>query len=345
MSFELDVLAEASDGDHFDQAAELFEEWQATVNKQPEPPKAVHPPELEDFLAEDYPERRQLLGPILNESVIIAAGPPGSGKTNVAIAISHAVCAGRNFLGWHAPHKHSVLYIDGEMSGRQLQERLNLYDFPDDREPLHIVNAISWAARNGLDHPNLALTEWQDKICEWAVGHGLVILDNVISLVNVPGLSFSSDEFWRTVILLNLRLRAIGCTVIWWDHTNAEGRPFGTRTKEWGADLVFTLKENGKTVFYEDCPGVAFTLSFRKVRGAKGKEHQDIDCEMYPNENGKAVWKWKPRKAAEMEEAADFQASGMKQRQIARKMGISLGKVSKLLKAARKAKEYEARRG
>ena len=324
---------------------ELFEEWQNAASEQLEPTKAIQPPELDDFLAEDFPDSKRLLGPIHNESVIIGAGPPGSGKTNVAIGIAHAVCAGRNFLGWHAPDKHSVFYVDGEMSGRQLQDRLNLYDFPDDHEPLHIVNAISWVARQGLEHPNLAHPDWQERICEWANGRRLVILDNVVSLVNAPGLSFSSDEFWRTVIPLNLRLRAMGCTVIWLDHTNAEGRPFGTRTKEWGADLVFTLKENDRTSYYDDCPGVAFTVSFRKVRGIKGKEHQNIDCEMCPDENGKAVWTWKTTKATEMHEAAALQASGMTQRQISRQTGMALGKVNKLLKAANKAHEYAGSRG
>ena len=131
-------------------AADPYEDWQETVGRQPAPTKVAQPPELEDYLAEDFPESRQLLGPIHNESVIIGAGPPGCGKTNFAIAVSHAICAGRDLLGWHSPDKHSVLYVDGEMSGRQLQDRLNLYDFPDDREPLHIVNAITWAAGQGL---------------------------------------------------------------------------------------------------------------------------------------------------------------------------------------------------
>lgn len=305
----------------------------------------IKPPELEDFLAEEFPKSRQLLGPIHNESVIIGAGGPGSGKTNLALAISHALCAGHNFLGWHAPDKRSVLFIDGEMSGRQLQDRLHLYSFPDDREPLHIVNAISWAPSQGLEHPNLADPHWQTAVCEWASGRDLVMLDNVVSLVNVPGLSFSSDEFWRAVMPLNLRLRAMGCTVIWWDHVNAEGRPFGTRTKEWGADLVFTLKENERSVFYDDCPGVAFTLSFRKVRGAKGREHQDIDCEMRPDESGKAVWTWRATKVAEIDQAVELRATGMPQRGIAQVMGVSLGKVNKLLKTAKEAQKYAERRG
>jgi len=305
----------------------------------------VTPPELEDFLAEDFPEQQQLLGPILNESVIIGAGGPGCGKTNLALAISHAICAGRDFLGWHAPDKHSVLFVDGEMSGRQLQDRLSLYSFPDDREPLHIVNAISWAARKGLEQPNLADLAWHSAVCSWARGRDLVMLDNVVSLVNVPGLSLSSDEFWRAVLPLNLQLRALGCTVIWWDHVNAEGRPFGTRIKEWGADLVFTLQANERSAAYENCPGVAFTLAFRKVRGARGREHQNIDCEMYTDDSGKAVWTWQTRKIAELDQAIELNASGMTQREIGRAMNISAAKVNKLLKVGNKARAYAGKRG
>lgn len=297
-----------------------------------DPLQFIEPPELRDFLAEEYPEQKQVIGPVNSGFVTLCAGGPGVGKTNLSTAISYSLVSRCNLATWAVPENCPVLYVDGEMSGRQLQDRLALYDFPEDREPLRIVNAISWGAQRGMPHPNFAEKQWQDTLCKWAPDGSVVILDNVMSLVNVPGVSFSSDEFWRSVNPLNLALRAKGCAVIWFDHTNADGRPFGTRTKEWHADLVFTLEMNEKTPLYEDRPGCAFTLSFKKVRGAKGPEHRDIDLEMTVNERGKAVWRSELRKVAEQEWAAELQASGLRQRQIAAEMGISVGKVNKLLK-------------
>ena len=290
------------------------------------------PPELDQFLLEVYPKPRHIIGPIHSEHIVIAAGGPGTGKTNLAVKLAHAITSGRSFLGWHTPQQSSVLYVDGEMSGRQLQDRFKLYEWPNDRSPLKVVNAISWGASKGMSQPNLSEPEWQDHLCQWANDGDVVLLDNVMSLVNVPGISFASDEFWRTVTPLNLRLRAKGCTVIWFDHTNADGMPFGTRTKQWLADLVFTLNTNEKTANFEETPGVAFTLMFKKVRGAKGPEHRDLDIEMTIDDQGKAIWCQTTRRQAEQDIAAELRAQGMTQRQVAAEMDISLGKVNKLLK-------------
>ena len=51
----------------------------------------------------------------------------GVGKTQVAIGIAHAVATGGAFLHWNAPLPRHVLYVDGEMPGADLQERLRMF--------------------------------------------------------------------------------------------------------------------------------------------------------------------------------------------------------------------------
>ncbi len=51
-------------------------------------------------------------------------GPRGLGKTHVSLNVAYAVATGGEFLGWKAPQPRRVLFIDGEMPGALLQERL-----------------------------------------------------------------------------------------------------------------------------------------------------------------------------------------------------------------------------
>lgn len=292
----------------------------------------AQPPELEDFLALDFPPDKPILGPFSSNQVNMIAGATGIGKTHLAIAIAGAATSGRNLMSWESHGHVPTLLIDGEMAGRQMQTRFAAHRIRDDREPLHIVNAINWCADADLSHPNLADAGWHDIIAQWAPKPGLVILDNVMSLVNVPGVSLNSDEFWRAVMPLNLRLRAMGCCVIWCDHLNSQNLVFGTKTKEWNLDLVFTLTENEITPEYEDKPGTAFTMTFTKVRSERGPEHQTVDVEMQTDDSGAIIWTQKSRKKAEQEKAAELQARGLTQRQIAAELGCSVGKVNKLLR-------------
>jgi hypothetical protein len=303
-------------------------------------PKLPELPELEAFLAKDYPETRQIIGPIQSQQVIMCAAATGIGKTQLAVALAYSVTTGRPLFDWKIPEPVSVLFVDGEMSGRQLQDRLRLYSWPEERQPLHLFNSISWAADQGLEQPNLAKVECQDMICRLAQGKSLVLLDNVMSLVSVPGTSFSSDEFWRTVFPLNLRLRAMGCTVIWFDHTNREGTPFGTSTKQWQADLVFTLERNKKSADFEDRPGAAFKLAFIKVRGAKERHHRTMNVQMTLDAEGRVIWTHSADVDRRLAKVAELLALGRSRREIMRELDISLGTAQALCKKVEMGVEF-----
>ena len=48
----------------------------------------------------------------------------GVGKTHFALGVAYAVAAGAKFLSWQAEKPRKVLYIDGEMPGPAMKERL-----------------------------------------------------------------------------------------------------------------------------------------------------------------------------------------------------------------------------
>ncbi len=80
---------------------------------------------LHEFTALKFPPRDYVLSPILplkGTAMLYAAR--GVGKTHVGLGAAYAVAAGASFLRWRAPKPRKVFYIDGEMPGQALQERL-----------------------------------------------------------------------------------------------------------------------------------------------------------------------------------------------------------------------------
>ena len=123
----------------------------------------------------------------------------------------------------------------------------------------------------------------------------------------------------------------MGKLVLFWDHTNAEGKPFGTRTKGWICDYVFTLAKDKNALTDE----IVFTLAFTKTRGLGGRDYWPFNAKLLTDPSGKAVWAVKLEDEANMHEAWDLQKGGATQREIASELEISVGKVNKLLKKAR----------
>ena len=63
-----------------------------------------------DLARAAFPAPEAILGPILSRgSQCLVYGPPGVGKSMVALGIAHAAATGDSFLGWHAPRPHRVL--------------------------------------------------------------------------------------------------------------------------------------------------------------------------------------------------------------------------------------------
>ncbi len=80
---------------------------------------------IEAFLRMELPPREMLLGLWLpGQGLVMVFAPRGVGKTYVALGIAYAVSSGGQFLKWEAPKARRVLYIDGEMPGVVMQERL-----------------------------------------------------------------------------------------------------------------------------------------------------------------------------------------------------------------------------
>jgi hypothetical protein len=239
-------------------AAEGFEGTEAGVAGLD--PKAV-PMTLKEWLARHLPEPEYILGRVITTtSRALVVAPTGVGKSMLLIALGMAIAAERGFLHRAAVKPAKVLYIDGEMSNRLLKRRL--------REELHRLGVEppdTFFALSHEDIPNFApLNTPQGRaaieVLLKQIGKvDLIIFDNIMSLVAGDQ---KDEEGWRLVMDWVKKLTARSIGQIWVHHTgHDESKSYGTKTREWGMDLVvhLTKVERADT-------DVSFDLEFKKAR-------------------------------------------------------------------------------
>ncbi len=169
--------------------------------------------QIDDLLQMDIPEMEPLLEPWLTkQSLSMIYAWRGLGKSWLALAIGYAVACGGEFLGWKAPAKHKVLYIDGELPARVLQNRLALIVNSFDGQPLPEGFRILTPdlQKDGI-MPNLSDSDGQDAIDEYAEGVDLIIVDNLSTLARSG--KENEGEAWLPIQGWALRHRARGRAV------------------------------------------------------------------------------------------------------------------------------------
>jgi AAA domain len=83
------------------------------------------PLSIADFLAKELPERKNIIDPWLPEKGLgMIYSPRGVGKTLFGLGSGYAISAAETFLGFEVEAPQKVLYVDGEMPARVMQERL-----------------------------------------------------------------------------------------------------------------------------------------------------------------------------------------------------------------------------
>ena len=141
-----------------------------------------HP--VEEFMQLTFPKREMLMSPWLPKpGIAMLFARAGHAKTFVALGVGFAVANGRKFLDWECARPGRVLYIDGEMPGSYLQQRLAVYGTVP-QGMLHIVCRDDFLMQREM-MPDLGTPAGRraiDNIIKW-VEPDLVILDSLSTLV------------------------------------------------------------------------------------------------------------------------------------------------------------------
>ena len=299
------------------------------------------PPSAADFLALEFPPIVGLLGPFATQQLALVYAPPGLGKTMFAMSLAYAMAEGREFLGWPSGPPVRVLYVDGEMAADMMQARLA--QAPSER--LYVANLLGWGI--DMEALNLADEGGQKVVTYWAdkLAADVIVIDNLMSLAWVDGVSMNSDEAWQPVRRWCIEQRKAGRSVLIVDHSNALGQIFGTKTKLWHVDLAIRLSpveepENDDLgTFDETVPSTKnqrLRLSHDKVRSrytwdssSSGTEYQEIIVTL--GDVG-TDWHAVPAGVELKRIARDMKENGMSIREIAEELGISKSKVGRYVK-------------
>ena len=282
---------------------------------------------LHDLQTMAIPEREMLLAPIIPaKGLTMAFAQRGIGKTFLGLNIAYAVASGGKFLRWHAPQAKHVLYVDGEMPARALQERVNMLTQNCDKylpssEHFRFLALDMLPLGVGL---NLAMPTDQAAL-EAQIGNAeLIVFDNLSTLV--CGGRENDAESWDSMQAWLLRLRRMGKTVLLIHHAGRGENARGTSKREDVLDTVINLK---RPTNYQPSEGARFEVHLVKARGVFGEGAQPFEAKLETND-GVASWKTSEIVDSQMLLVMELTAANMSVREIASELGISKSKVQRL---------------
>jgi hypothetical protein len=273
--------------------------------------------EIGDLLAREFPAKEPFLAPWLRrQDLAMVYAKRGVGKTHFCLALAYAVASGGSFLAWKAPIPRRVLYIDGEMPGATMKERLAALAQSQEAEPPEGFFRIVTPDAQELPLPDLATREGQEELAPIIGDAELIVLDNLSSLMRA-GVE-NEGEAWVPMATWALARRREGRAVLFVHHGGKNGQQRGSSRREDLLDVSMQLKHPGD---YTPDQGARFEVTFEKARGLFGEAVQPIEAALDQGQEGR-VWTWKPAEGATIERVAKLEALGMSAAEIAAELGL-----------------------
>ncbi len=286
-----------------------------------------------DFLSLELPERVSLVEPILNRaSLSLWYAPPGIGKTFFLLGLTSAIAAGQPFLCWQVPSAARVLYCDFEMPAGAMQTRLAglLAGMAARPQGHHLTLFTPDLQPQDLPMPDLSTVEGQQDIDAMAVGHDLIVIDNLSAAVRTG--RENESESWLPVQQWALRHRAAGRSVLFVHHAGKNGQQRGSSKKTDVLDLVVQLRRPSD---YEPIQGARFELHVEKGRHLQGDEGKALEVQLATAPDGSHSWTWRTVEQSTLERVVALTQEGLTPRDIAEELQIHKSSVSRALTKAR----------
>lgn len=288
---------------------------------------------LEELLNTSFRRREEILGSlIMTQSLNMFYAWRGVGKTHVALGVAHAVSAGGWFLKWKAPKPRPILYLDGEMPGRAIQERLQAIVDASGKDPPPGFFQI--ATPDLQEHgvmPDLSTYEGQNVVDAMIKPEiELIVVDNISCLCRSG--KENESESWIPVQGWALKQRAAGRAVLFIHHSGKNGDQRGASKREDILDTVVKLK---RPADYEPSDGAAFELIFEKARHLTGSDTSSIEARLTLNEETELQeWVYKDTALSTFDRVVNLANDGFSQIEIANELQINKSNVCRHLKKA-----------
>lgn len=283
-----------------------------------------------DLLTMQLPERRRYLPWLPEAGNVMVFGPRGVGKTFFQLALTASLVTGKALWDWEPEQPIGVLYIDGEMSTKELRDRLTaLMNIPPVAPLQFLTSEMVYQKCEGRDLILTAETMRQEviKILDAHPEIKVLILDNISCLFS--GINEDSKQDWEPINAWLIRLRHRGLTTVLVHHSGKSGQQRGTSGREDSLDTVIQL---ARPAGYDPREGCHFELNFTKCRSVQGDDVRPLDVHLQEM-NGVLQWSVKPVEVSTLERARQLFAEGVTGTiEMAEELGINKGYASRILK-------------
>ncbi len=289
--------------------------------------------EIGELLTREFPPMETLLAPWLRRQYLVMVhAMRGVGKTHFGLGVAYAVASGGKFLKWKAEKPRRVLYIDGEMPGTAIKERLAAIVQSGEEAtepPQGYFRIITPDTQNG-PLPDLGTAEGQAAYAPPIGDAELIVVDNLSSLVRF-GVE-NEGESWLPVANWALALRREGRAVIFVHHSGKNGLQRGSSRREDMLDVVISLRHSGD---YLPERGAQFTVRFEKSRGLYGDAVREFEAALTQTDTDAQAWTWRESDTATLDRVIELHCLGMTVTDVANELGFNKSTVSRTLKKAR----------
>ena len=278
-----------------------------------------------EFLSLEVPPRDFIVEPFLPERGLIEIyARTGVGKTTFALALALAAASGQSFFNWRVKKPWKVLYVDGEMAAREMQDRIHAASkyFKQDPKTIFDLRFISRDLETkGLpDIGDLTGQAWFESDLQWA---DLIFFDN-ISCLWWTGRENDADA-WSIIQQWLLKLRAAGKSVVMLHHSGKNGSSRGSSRRH---DVLDTVVKLERPYDHLQKDGAKFEVHFEKSRGFVGNAAQPVGL-VHTLSDGVSDWQTFHVGLEKAIEVAELSKQGMRQIDIAAQLGISQPEVSR----------------
>ncbi len=282
---------------------------------------------VKELLAREIKPREMLLDPILpQQGLAMLYSYRGIGKTFLAIGMGLAVAGGGRFLGWTASRPRSVLYVDGELPAKTLQERVAVVlAGMEGNGPLPEAFGIVTPDFQERPMPDLATLQGQALLEPRLEGVDLLILDNLSALCREG--NENEGEGWLPVQEWALGLRRRGMSVLFLHHAGKNKSQRGTSRREDLLDTVITLKHPAD---YVPSEGLRCEVHFEKTRALLGEAGKPFEVRLQSGQDGRAIWTMRELEDVKAQQAAELFEGKATVRDVAEELGISKSTAGRL---------------
>jgi hypothetical protein len=285
----------------------------------------------QELITYEFPSREDYFGGwVTSQSLGMIHAWRGVGKTFFALETAFAIASGGSYLKWDAPAARRVLYIDGEMPGSVLQERVARIAASAETEPLTDFLRFVTPDANAGPLPDFATKEGQERYAAVLEGVDLVVVDNLSCLARYGGRE-NEGESWLPLADWALQQRAEGRAVLFIHHSGKGGAQRGTSRREDLLDYVINLRRPDD---YRAQEGARFVVSFEKARGLTGDAVSEFEASLTTDKHGRQSWVRTQVEDAELHVVAELVKAGALQKDIADEMSLSRFQAGRRIKTA-----------